>query len=277
MKLPTARTGESAREVAHRCAEVAHRLIRGGAATRAEVTVKGETPGGRQDIVTATDPAVERAVIAILTEAYPDHAVLGEESGAHAAPDRGAGREAEWRWIIDPIDGTRNFAAGIPLVGFNLALYRDTTPALGLTLSPFMEEIFYAEAGGGTRLNGNPVQASRATRVADAILAVDLSYDDAGGKALLQMTAALWPGAAAFRTPGTVALGMAYVAAGRFDIYLHPAAYAWDYAPGVLLIQEAGGIVTDFSGAPLSFARHTLVAAGTTLHPEALALVRALA
>lgn len=267
MKLPTARTGESAREVAHRCAETAHRLIRAGAATRTEFTIKGETPGGRQDIVTTTDPAVERAVIAILAEAYPDHAVLGEESGEHSGA-------AEWRWIIDPIDGTRNFAAGIPLVGFNLALYRDTTPALGLTLSPFMEEIFYAEAGGGTALNGVPVRASQATRLADAILAVDLSYDDAGGKALLGMAAALWPGAASFRTPGTVALGMAYVAAGRFDIYLHPAAYAWDYAPGLLLVQEAGGVVTDFAGAPLALAKHSLVAAGAALHPEALALVR---
>lgn len=260
-QLPPARTGECAGAVAHRCAEVAGAMLRAAAAVPRGVVAKGTTSGGRADLVTATDGAIERAVVAILAEAYPDHGVLGEETGAHV-------REAAWQWVIDPIDGTRNFSTGLPLVAFNLALYQGDTPRLALTLDPFREEVFYAETGRGTTLNGAPVQATAAGRLADTFLGVDIGLDDLRGRALLGILHALFPGVQALRIAGSAALGLAYVAAGRLDAYLHPSPFAWDFAPGVLLVQEAGGSVTELGGGAVTLASRSIIASGGGAHAE---------
>ncbi len=253
--LPPARDGATAGEVARRCAAAARALLLEAAVKPRLATGKGTTSGGRSDIVTSTDPAIERAVVTILAEAYPDHPVLGEETGRHPG-------EAEWLWVIDPIDGTRNFSAGIPWVAFNRALYHQGTPRLALTLDAFQDEVFYAEAGGGTSLNERPVRVTHPERLADTFLGADIGMDDARGRALLAELHSLFPGVQAIRILGTAALGMAYVAAGRLDAYIHPSPYAWDFAPGVLLVQEAGGVVTDGDGEPVTLASRSIVAAG---------------
>jgi fructose-1,6-bisphosphatase/inositol monophosphatase family enzyme len=219
------------------------------------------------DVVTATDPAIERAVTAMLREAYPDHAVLGEETGGESGA-------SGWLWIIDPIDGTRNFSRGIPLVFFNLALAYNGRPVLGLTADPLRDEVFYAEAGAGATLNGAPLRASNAPSVADAVLCLDLGLDDDQGRALLGALHDLFPGVQALRIVGTVALGLAYVAAGRLDAYLHPSAYAWDFAPGMLLVQEAGGIITQVDGSPLTLAGRSVLACAPAMHAELVARFR---
>jgi len=247
--------------VALRCATAAatimHEAAAGGRATR----LKGATSGGRSDLVTETDPAIERAVMAILRDAYPEHAVLGEETG-------GAIVEHGWSWVIDPIDGTRNFGAGIPLVAFNLALYGDGQPRLALTQDALHDEQFYAESGAGGTVNGRPLAVSRPARVADAVLAVDLGMDDTRGRALLGELHGLFPGVQALRIPGTVALGMAYVAAGRIDAYLHPSAFAWDFAPGVLLVREAGGLVSEIDGTPVTLMSRSVLCSGPLIADE---------
>ena len=253
--LPPARDGATARDVVRRCAAAARALLLEAAAKPRLAAGKGFTSGGRSDIVTSTDPAIERAVITILTEAYPDHAVLGEETGQHPG-------DAEWLWVIDPIDGTRNFSAGIPWVAFNLALYHQGAPHLALTLDAFQGEMFYAEAGRGTLLNERTVRVTQPERLADTFLGVDIGMDDARGRALLAELHNLFPGVQAIRILGTAALGMAYVAAGRLDAYIHPSPYAWDFAPGVLLVREAGGVVTDGTGGPVTLASRSIVAAG---------------
>lgn len=260
--LPVAADGATAGEVAHRCAAEAARIMREAAGATAQT--KGASAGGRRDVVTVADPAIERAVIALLTEAFPDHAVLGEETGGHAG-------ETAWRWVIDPIDGTRNFSAGFPLAAFNLALYRGDTPRLALTLDPFRDELFYAEAGGGATLNGAPLSVTHPPAIADAMLGVDLGLSDTQGRALLGALHGLFPGVQALRIMGTVALGMAYVAAGRLDAYMHPSAFAWDFAPGVLLVREAGGVVSQFSGDAITLTSRSVIASGPAMHGEMVA------
>jgi myo-inositol-1(or 4)-monophosphatase len=259
--LPVGTGGVSAREVAHACRDAARRIITDAAALPREVQVKGESAGGRLDIVTATDPAVERAVSAILTDAFPDHGILGEETGGHTA-------EAEWLWIIDPIDGTKNFNAGVPLVAFNLALWQAGVPRLALTLDVFQDETFYAEASGGTTLNGRPVRVSGAGALNEAILCFDLGLEDGPAQATLAVLRETFPILQGLRLLGTTALGLAWVAAGRWDGYLHPRPSVWDFAPGVLLVQEAGGIVTDFQGGPVTLSSRAVVAAPQGVHGE---------
>jgi myo-inositol-1(or 4)-monophosphatase len=243
---------------------VAGRLIREAAARPRLAITKGETSGGRLDIVTATDRAVEVAIVALLRAAYPDHAILGEEGGVR----EGA---SGWQWVIDPVDGTRNFGAGLPLFAFNLALCRDGQPRLALTLDPLREETVYAEEGQGATLNGAPVRVAPVERLADAILAVDLGMHDGRARALLGELHTLFPGFQALRCLGSVALGLASLAAGRAGGYVSPSAFAWDYAPGVLLVREAGGTVTELDGSPWSLASRSVVAGPPGVHAELLA------
>jgi fructose-1,6-bisphosphatase/inositol monophosphatase family enzyme len=247
--------------VAHRCAAAAATILREASELPRLTYEKGATIGGRSDIVTATDPAIERAVSAILRTAYPDHGLLGEETGGEAG-------ESGWLWVIDPIDGTRNFSRGIPLVFFNLALAYNGRPVLGLTADPLRDEVFYAEAGGGATLNGVPLRAHDAPTLAEAILCVDLGLDDARGRALLMTLHDLFPGVQAVRIVGSAALGLAYVAAGRVDAYIHPSPYAWDLAPGMLLVTEAGGTASQLDGTPLTLGSRSVVASGPAVHAE---------
>lgn len=258
--LPHAFGGATAREIAYRCARAAGDIIR--AATGPQATVsKGTSSGGRDDPVTSADPAIERVVTEILHAAYPGHAVLGEETGDHAGgPD--------WQWIIDPIDGTRNFSSGIPWTAFNLALYGHGVPRLALTYDPYHDETFYAESGAGTTVNGTAVQVRDVPRLRDAFVGIDIGLEDTRGRALLAALHDLFPGVQAVRIPGTVALGLAYVAAGRFDAYLHPSPYLWDFAPGELLVREAGGVATEIDGLPLASTSRSIVASGPALHEE---------
>lgn len=260
MPFPIARDGATAGEVAHRCARAAGEIFRAASGQRAAVA-KGTTSGGRSDLVTSADPAIERAVTEILRATYPEHAVLGEEAGGHQG-------EAEWLWVIDPIDGTRNFSSGIPWAAFNLALYRRDVVRLALTFDPYRDETFYAEAGAGTTVNGEAVRTSGAARLGSAFLGLDLGLEDARGRALLGVLHDLFPGVQALRIPGTAALGLAYVAAGRLDAYLHPSVFVWDFAPGALLVQEAGGVATEMDGAPLTIASRSVAASGAALHAE---------
>ncbi|MGH2584480.1 MAG: inositol monophosphatase family protein [Dehalococcoidia bacterium] len=262
--LPRARNGATARDVAHRCAEAAGTILRAASAQPRPAVEKGTTRGGRSDIVTATDPAIERAVLATLREAYPEHAVLGEETGGHPG-------EAAWLWVIDPIDGTRNFSAGIPLMAFNLALYGRGEPRLALTYDPFREETFYAETGGGATVNGGPLQVTPVERVADVFLCADIGLDDGRGRELLGALREIFPGFQSLRLIGTTALGLAYVAAGRFDAYIHPSPQVWDFAPGALLVREAGGVVSELDGSPLTLASRSVVASGPAVHGELVA------
>lgn len=258
-ELPRSTAGRTPLEVAHLCADAAGRIIR-----RRFLHDRASTVKGRGNVVTETDLLVERAVKEILAREYPDHALLGEETA-------GSGGEGAWIWLIDPLDGTRNYSRGLPHFCFNLALCRADQPVVAVTYDPIRDERFHAVRGGGAFLNGRPVRVSAAASVAESVLGTDLGYEDARGKRLLELLTDLFPEMDSLRVAGSAALGLAYAAAGRLDLYVHHFLYPWDIGPGILLVQEAGGTVTDRDGGPVSVHSESVVAGAPGAHRDFLA------
>ncbi len=213
--------------------EVVHQ---GGRMIREAFGRGGFTFKGRQDYLTETDGAVERAVRAAILARFPDHAVLGEEEGGDAS--------AAHLWILDPIDGTANFARHIPHCCISLAYLHEGRPVVAAIYDPLHEELFFAERGQGASCNGEPMHVSRVDRLSEASLEIGLALR-APEKFIPSIQAAIDAGCVVRRT-GSGALGMAYVAAGRVEAYMNAHSYSWDCAASLLLVTEAGGRVSDF-------------------------------
>lgn len=262
-ELPRAVDGRGAGAVARACAAAAAAILRPAFAAEQAVSQKG-----RGNIVTENDVRVERAVAAILGAAFPGHGLLGEETAATTAP-RG------YVWVVDPIDGTRNFASGIPFFCFNLALTRDAEPLLALTLDPVRDETFYAERGRGLTVNGRPARVSNKSSVSECVVGLDLGYDDAAGKQQLGFAHDLFPGWQSLRTPGCAALGLAYTACGRFDLFCHPWLFPWDSAAGLLLVREGGGVALNRDGARATIFDRAVIAGGRAVTADFLRLWQA--
>lgn len=249
VELARAESGATAADVALRCAGVASGIMREAYGSASVSGVKG-----RGNVVTETDLAVERAVMEVLQSEFPGHAILSEETA-------GATRSDGWMWVVDPVDGTKNFSRGIPHFGFNLALCRAHEPLLGVTANPMTGEVFVAERGQGARLGTTRVTVSDCPSVADAVVAIDMGYDAGRGARQLELACHLWPGMQSLRTSGSAALGFAYVAAGKWDIYVHSDLQPWDIAAGLILVRAAGGVVRERSGAEASLYSRAVVAA----------------
>lgn len=257
--LPRSAAGGDALETARLCARVARDIIR-SAASHADVTaVKG-----RGNVVTATDLAVERAVMTILREHFPGHAILSEET-ASATPTDG------WTWVIDPLDGTKNFSRGIAHFAFTLALCVDGEPVLGLTTHPLLGLEVVAIAGGGCTVDGHRAVLRPCPTVADAVVAMDLGYNADRARRQIELAAHLWPGMQSLRIPGSAALGFAGLAAGWWDLYLHSDLQPWDLAAGLLIVREAGGVVLARDGTPAALASRAVIAGTGTAVRDALA------
>jgi myo-inositol-1(or 4)-monophosphatase len=218
---------------------------------------------GRGDLVTETDLSVERTVHETIAREFPAHRVLSEETSA-ATPLDG------WVWVIDPIDGTRNFVSGIPFFCVNVALCHDGEPQIAVTHDPNHNDTFSAQRGAGARLNGESMRASTVDTVRDAVVGFDLGYDDRRGQAMLQLISKLFPGVQSLRIPGSAALGLAYAASGRYDVFLHHFLFPWDIAAGILLIRESGGTISDHLGGPISIRSQTVVAGSPGVHADFL-------
>jgi myo-inositol-1(or 4)-monophosphatase len=262
--LPTATDGSTAAEVIRHTAELARPLLLEGFAGTRATSAKG-----RGNVVTETDHAVEESVTAFLHDTFPDHDVMGEE---HAPGVTSNG----WMWVIDPVDGTKNFSRGIPHFAYNIALCWDSEPVLALTLNPVTHELFFAESGQGATLNGAPIRVGDAPDVANAVVAADLGYDDHRGAFQLDLARAVFPNVQSWRVPGSAALGFAYAAAGRWDLYLHSDLQPWDAAAGLLLVREAGGVVTDRDGQPATIFSPGTAAGGKAVHADFFARYGAL-
>ena len=218
---------------------------------------------GPIDLVTEADLEGERTFRAIVHEDFPDHAVLGEESGAAESTGR-----SRFRWIVDPLDGTTNFAHGLGLFCVSIALEIDGRIELAVVFEPVTEELFTAERGLGTRLNGQPVRVSERAQLVDALLCTGFPYSIREERRAAQVAvfAALLGRAQAVRRLGSAALDLCYVAAGRFDAFWEEQLHAWDVAAGSLIVQEAGGTVTDYDSGPLDLNRGQIVASNGRLH-----------
>lgn len=219
---------------------------------------------GPIDLVTEADLAVEAGFRAMIAREWPAHAVLGEEQAGGAAPSN-----ARCRWIIDPLDGTTNFAHGLALFSVSIALEIDGRIELGVVYDPIAEELFVAERGAGARLNGLPLHVTQTADVGDALLCTGFPYgirEDRGRQ--VEVFTGFLQRAQAVRRLGSAALDLCYVAAGRFDGFWEEHLHAWDMAAGCLIVEEAGGQASRYDGAPVDLFGGQLVASNGRLHDQ---------
>ncbi len=196
------------------------------------------------DPVTVYDRRAEEAIVGCLAAAYPHDGIVAEES-----PDL-AGRSGR-RWIVDPLDGTSNFVAGIPHFAVSIALAAGEEPLLGCVHDPVRAETFTALRGGGTRVGTRAVRVSDRSALDGAAVSVGWSHDPIRRGRTIEQLRSLLPRAALVRSLGSAALDLAYIAAGRLDAAWYAALHPWDVAAGIVLVEEAGGIITDFAGGPV--------------------------
>jgi myo-inositol-1(or 4)-monophosphatase len=259
---PLSQTGRSALEVATRAAEEAGELLLQRFSSEKQINYKA----GRANIVTDVDLLVEKHIISILRSEYPEFGILSEESEAIVG-------NAHYTWIVDPLDGTNNYSFGIPFFCVNIALAIGEEVLLSLTFDPLRGETFRAEQGKGAFLNDHPVSVSQRKSVKASEIGCDMGYDVERGKQVLDAIMSLWPNMHGLRLMGSAALGLAYTACGRFDLYLQPHLSPWDVAAGILLVRESGGNITDWDGAPVSIKTERVIAGNNTVHGEFLRLL----
>jgi len=204
------------------------------------------THKSRKDIVTEADVAVENYLVERINERYPDHAILGEESGSHAG-------KSGWRWIIDPIDGTVSFVRGQAFYTISICVEKDGEYVLGAIYAPVLDELFMAEKDGGATLNGQPISVSKEDDLGLCLMATGfacLRYDNERNN--IHYFNKVIPQIADIRRCGSAALDMCYVACGRVDGYWELELNIYDLAAGELIAKEAGATVSDFSGGEVS-------------------------
>jgi myo-inositol-1(or 4)-monophosphatase len=195
-----------------------------------------------RDYVTQVDRAAEQAIIEVVRKAYPDHGFLAEESGAAAA-------HAEYRWIIDPLDGTTNFIHGFPQYCVSVAVQQRDALAHAVVYDPARNELFTASRGSGAYLNDRRIRVSKCAKLQDALVGTGFPFKELTRVELyLKQLKRLMSDASGVRRAGAAALDLAYVACGRLDAFWELGLSPWDIAAGALLIQEAGGLVGDLSG-----------------------------
>lgn len=196
---------------------------------------------GYNDFVSEVDRAAEQAIIGALLDAYPEHAILAEESGTQG--------DSEFQWIVDPLDGTTNFLHGFPQYAVSIALAHKGVLTHAVIYDPARNDLFTASRGAGAFLNDRRIRVSKREHLRDTLIGTGFPFRDfTHMDAYLAMFRDLAQKTAGIRRPGSAALDLAYVAAGRFDGFWEIGLNAWDIAAGVLLVQEAGGLVGDFQG-----------------------------
>jgi myo-inositol-1(or 4)-monophosphatase len=225
---------------------------------------------GPIDLVTAADLAVEQEFRELIARRFPGHSVLGEEAALGSQP-----AESRFRWIIDPLDGTTNFAHGLAIFCVSIALEIDGRVDVAVVYDPMGEELFTAERGGGARLNGQPMRVSACSTLLDALLVTGFHYNIHLERRRQVATFGAFLGEAqAVRRIGSAALDLCYVAAGRFEGYWEERIHPWDIAAGSLVVEEAGGRLSGVDGAPFDvFAGH-LVASNGPVHEAMLQVIR---
>ncbi|MCH1523066.1 MAG: inositol monophosphatase [Arenicellales bacterium] len=216
---------------------------------------------GRNDYVSQADVEAERAVLDVLTRAYPDHGIIAEESGEREG--------SEYTWVIDPLDGTTNFLHGFPMFAVSVAVKRGGVLEHGVVYDPLHDEMFTASRGEGAQLNGKRLRVSTTRQLAPSLLGTGFPFRDLGIiEPWMRSFQSLLPKTSGIRRAGAAALDLAYVAAGRLDGFWEFGLKPWDMAAGALLIREAGGLVADVSGGQDFLENGNLVAANPLIFEE---------
>ena len=230
------------------------------------LTVQSKSPN---DFVTEVDRAAEQAIIEVLRDAFPGHGILAEESGE-------SGPESEYTWIIDPLDGTTNFIHGMPQYAVSIAQTKNGVLEHAVVYDPNTNEMFTASRGAGAFLNDRRIRVSRRTRLNEALIGTGFPFRQFDHvDAYLAMFKELTQKTAGIRRPGAASLDLAYVASGRFDGFWEMGLSPWDMAAGVLLIQEAGGLVSDLSGEANYLPTGNLVAGTPKIFGQLLPIIQA--
>ena len=225
---------------------------------------------GDVDLVTVADRTVETLIRTRLGEVFPHHGIYGEEGTRERL-------DAEYRWYVDPLDGTTNFAHGFPQFCVSMGLERrpngikheeDGELIAGVVYGPMRDELFAAERGRGTRINGKPIHVSRVPQLAEALLATGFPSRKRHSSPNIHFYQEFTLRSHGVRRAGSAALDLAYVASGRMDGFWELNLNPWDTAAGILLVQEAGGSVTDFAGAPVRLASDEVLASNGLIHKE---------
>ncbi|MCA1562627.1 MAG: inositol monophosphatase [Acidobacteria bacterium] len=227
---------------------------------------------GAIDLVTEIDLEVERGFRAMIAERFPDHAVLGEEYSAATESDTVPG----YCWVFDPIDGTTNYAHGLPIFCSSLALEIDGEGVVAAVYDPTRRELFTAERGAGAWLNGVPLRVSSAETLIDSLLVTGFHYNVQRDPAeVVGLFSAFITKARAVRRLGSAALDLCYVAAGRVDGFWEQKLQPWDVAGGALIVAEAGGQVTTTRGTPYQSRGASVLASNGRIHAEMLTTIQA--
>jgi myo-inositol-1(or 4)-monophosphatase len=215
-----------------------------------------------QDLVTEADREAEAAVLKLLSRTFPRHAILAEESGANA-------QRSEHRWIIDPLDGTTNFAHGFPHFCVSIAYERRGVLQVGVVHDAYRKETFFAQRGRGATLNGKPIAVTRIARLTQALVGTGFPYDQAARREFyLTFWEAMIPKTQGLRRTGAAALDLAWIACGRFDAFWEFGLKPWDVAAGALIVREAGGKATNLDGGRLDLAGGRIAASNGRVHSQ---------
>jgi myo-inositol-1(or 4)-monophosphatase len=252
------------RRVAVDAARAAGRLLRDEHAGVRRIAYKGAPT----NLVTEMDQRAEAEILGRLRGAFPDDAILSEETGAAAGH---SGR----RWIVDPLDGTTNYAHGLPLFGVSIALEAEGRIALGVVYDPSRDELFVAERGGGATVNEAPIRVSTTASLDESLLTTGFPYNIRETRDTnLPEYAAFSVRVRAVRRLGSAVLDLAWVACGRFDAFWELHLGAWDVAAGSVLVEEAGGVITGIDGGPLDIDAPTLIASNGIVHHDVLRVLK---
>lgn len=250
----------AARQVARQAGD----LLRRNFTRPHQVTLKG-----RHDPVTESDFQSQELIIRELSRAFPAHGFLAEETGA---PDR---NPSDGCWIIDPLDGTVNFAHGFPMFAVSIAFQWRGEVICGVVYDPLRDELFEAGRGQGARLNGQAIQVSQIDELDQALLGTGFPYNvSAHLDATITRFQRLVAAAQGVRRPGSAAIDLCYLAAGRFDAFWEEGLKPWDTAAAVLIVTEAGGRVSDFAGKSFALSSSNLAASNSRLHDQLLAALK---
>jgi myo-inositol-1(or 4)-monophosphatase len=216
---------------------------------------------GEADLVTQADKRSERCIVERLTQHFPDHGIVAEE---------GTGREtgSEFRWHVDPLDGTTNFAHGYPCFSVSIALSQHDTIVAGVVFNPYYNELFAAARGQGATLNGKPIRVSKVNTLAASLLCTGFPAHKRVASPNIHYYWDFTLRSHGVRRDGSAALDLAGVAAGRFDVFWEFGLNKWDVAAGILLIEEAGGKVSDFEGQPYRLGGPMILATNGLVHEE---------
>jgi myo-inositol-1(or 4)-monophosphatase len=229
-----------------------------GTITAAEITDKG-----LNQLVSFVDIETEKMLVSKLGEIFPAAAFITEENTVLA------NKEAEYAWVIDPLDGTTNFLHGLPAFCISVALLKNGDPILGVVYAPIWDELFFAEKGKGAFLNGQSINVSKAAMLKESLLATGFPYYEFEYmQPYLNTLRILMQGSHGLRRMGSAAIDLAYTACGRFDGFFELGLHSWDVAAGVLLVSEAGGLLADFNGGNDYIFGKSIIAANPLIFAE---------